>query len=37
MPRITGEEESVYGWTLGVPGLGNESDKLVTVVPAGLV
>lgn len=31
MPRITGQEEFVYVWTLGVDGLGNGSDKLVTV------
>jgi selenium-binding protein 1 len=29
--RITGEEEFVYVWTLGVEGLGDGSDKLVTV------
>jgi selenium-binding protein 1 len=31
MPKITGEEEFVYVWTLGVEGLGDQSDKLVTV------
>jgi selenium-binding protein 1 len=31
MPKITGEEEFVYVWTLGVAGLGDGSDKLVTV------
>src|SRR5688572_5176292 len=31
MQRITGEEEFVYVWTLGVEGLGDGSDKLVTV------
>jgi selenium-binding protein 1 len=31
MPKITGEEEYVYVWTLGIPGLGDGSDKLVTV------
>jgi selenium-binding protein 1 len=31
MPKITGEEEYVYVWTLGVPGLGDGFDKLVTV------
>jgi len=31
MAKITGEEEFVYVWTLGVRGLGDESDKLVTV------
>ncbi len=31
MPKITGQEEFVYVWTLGVEGLGDGSDKLVTV------
>ncbi|MDD4915791.1 MAG: selenium-binding protein SBP56-related protein [Methylococcales bacterium] len=31
MPRITGQEDFVYIWTLGVEGLGDEQDKLVTV------
>ena len=31
MARITGHEEYVYVWTLGVEGLGDGSDKLVTV------
>ncbi len=31
MARITGQEEFVYVWTLGVEGLGDGSDKLVTV------
>jgi selenium-binding protein 1 len=31
MPKITGQEEFVYVWTLGVDGWGNGSDKLVTV------
>lgn len=31
MPKITGEEEFVYVWTLGIPGLGDGFDKLVTV------
>jgi selenium-binding protein 1 len=31
MPRITGQEEFVYVWTLGVPDLGDGSDKLVTI------
>jgi selenium-binding protein 1 len=30
-PRITGQEDFVYIWTLGVTGLGDEQDKLVTV------
>jgi methanethiol oxidase len=29
--KITGEEQFVYVWTLGVEGLGDGSDKLVTV------
>ncbi|HZB37833.1 MAG TPA: selenium-binding protein SBP56-related protein, partial [Beijerinckiaceae bacterium] len=31
MTKITGEEDYVYVWTLGVEGLGDGSDKLVTV------
>lgn len=31
MAKITGEEEFVYVWTLGIEGLGDGSDKLVTV------
>ena len=31
MARITGQEEYVYVWTLGVEGMGDSSDKLVTV------
>lgn len=31
MPKITGQEDFVYVWTLGVDGLGDGSDKLVTV------
>jgi selenium-binding protein 1 len=31
LPKITGQEEYVYVWTLGVEGLGDGSDKLVTV------
>jgi selenium-binding protein 1 len=31
MPMITGIEEYVYVWTLGVEGMGDGSDKLVTV------
>src|SRR5258707_4573714 len=31
LPRIEGEEEFVYVWTLGVEGLGDGSDKLVVV------
>ncbi len=31
MPKIEGQEEYVYIWTLGVEGVGDGSDKLVTV------
>jgi selenium-binding protein 1 len=31
LARIEGQEEFLYVWTLGVPGLGDGSDKLVTV------
>lgn len=31
MAKITGQEDYVYVWTLGVEGLGDEQDKLVTV------
>ncbi|MGE5175824.1 MAG: selenium-binding protein SBP56-related protein [Hyphomicrobiales bacterium] len=31
MPKITGQEEYVYVWTLGEEGLGDGSDKLVTI------
>ena len=31
MPKITGQEEFVYVWTLGVAGWGDGSDKLVTM------
>lgn len=31
MPKITGQEAFVYVWTLGVEGMGDASDKLVTV------
>jgi serpin B len=31
MPKITGHEDYVYVWTLGVEGLGDGSDKLVTI------
>jgi selenium-binding protein 1 len=30
-PKITGEEDYVYVWTLGVDGVGDGSDKLVTI------
>ncbi len=31
MPKIVGQEDYVYVWTLGVEGLGDEQDKLVTI------
>jgi selenium-binding protein 1 len=31
MPKITGQEDFVYVWTLGAEGIGDEQDKLVTV------
>ncbi|MCE2392459.1 MAG: selenium-binding protein [Proteobacteria bacterium] len=31
MPKIVGQEDYVYVWTLGIEGLGDGSDKLVTV------
>jgi len=31
MPKIKGQEEYIYVWTLGVEGWGDGSDKLVTV------
>lgn len=31
MPKITGQEEFVDIWTLGVDGIGDEQDKLVAV------
>ena len=31
LARIEGQEEFVYVWTLGVEGLGDGSDKLVTI------
>ena len=31
MPKITGQEDYVYVWTLGAEGVGNGSDKVVTV------
>ena len=31
LARIDGQEEFVYVWTLGVEGLGDGSDKLVTI------
>jgi len=31
MPKLTGQEDYVYVWTIGVDGVGDGSDKLVTV------
>src|SRR6476661_6662287 len=31
LARIEGQEEFLYVWTLGVEGLGDGSDKLVTI------
>ena len=31
LPKITGQEDYVYVWTLGMEGVGDGSDKLVTV------
>jgi selenium-binding protein 1 len=31
LPKIVGQEDFVYVWTLGVEGLGDGSDKLVTI------
>ena len=31
LPRLTGQEDFVYVWTLGIEGLGDGSDKLVSV------
>ncbi len=31
MAKIVGQEDFVYVWTLGVPGIGDEQDKLVTI------
>ena len=31
MAKITGKEEFVYVWTVGVKGLGDGSDKVVTI------
>jgi selenium-binding protein 1 len=31
LPKVTGQEDYLYVWTLGVPGWGDGSDKLVTV------
>ncbi|MGH8005676.1 MAG: selenium-binding protein SBP56-related protein, partial [Candidatus Binatia bacterium] len=31
LPKVTGQEDYVYVWTLGAEGVGDSSDKLVTV------
>jgi len=31
MAKIVGQEDFVYVWTLGMPGVGDEQDKLVTI------
>lgn len=31
MPKVTGQEDYVYVWTVGVEGVGDGSDKLVTI------
>jgi selenium-binding protein 1 len=31
LPRLVGQEDFVYVWTLGIDGLGDGSDKLVTI------
>ncbi len=31
LPKVTGQEDYVYVWTLGVKGWGDEQDKLVTI------
>ncbi len=31
MAKIEGQEDFVYVWTLGIPGVGDEQDKLVTI------
>ena len=31
LPKVTGHEDYVYVWTLGIEGVGDGSDKLVTV------
>ncbi len=31
LPKITGQEDYVYVWTLGAEGIGDSSDKLVTL------
>jgi selenium-binding protein 1 len=31
LPKITGQEDFIYVWTLGIEGVGDGSDKLVTI------
>jgi len=31
IPKITGQEDFIYVWTLGVPGVADGNDSLVTV------
>src|SRR6266436_135963 len=31
LPKVTGQEDYVYVWTLGMEGVGDGSDKLVTI------
>ena len=31
MPKLVGQEDYVYVWTLGIEGVGDGSDKLVTI------
>ena len=31
MAKIVGQEDFIYVWTLGIEGVGDEQDKLVTV------
>ncbi len=31
MPKITGQEDFIYAWTLGIDGVGDGSDKMVVV------
>ena len=31
LPKITGQEDFIYVWTLGIDGVGDGSDKLVTI------
>jgi selenium-binding protein 1 len=31
LPKVTGQEDYIYVWTLGVPGVGDGNDSMVTV------